>query len=250
MPFLHHPGCSSFLRPISSVAPLLPPVPERGASPRQPWLLSASHPHMLCTPSFRERLQAQVSSSLPGLPLDIVVPPHRSHSLGKPSRKLLPEPACALGPPLVTTPLPLPLGYPAPEASAHFGPQPQSSWSPDGLLVAPGHPAIPPVLLSGFGAIASLALVRQVPDSPGPSNPAEFSLSTEDRSGSHAQGAGRAAGGEVLTIFKPTRAPPPTASPGEPASPARPMGLTYEVASQLGRSLLEMWHYPLAHAAP
>ena len=28
------------------------------------------------------------------------------------------------------------------------------------------------------------------------------------------------------------------------------MGLTHNVASQLGRGLLEMWHYPLAHAAP
>lgn len=28
------------------------------------------------------------------------------------------------------------------------------------------------------------------------------------------------------------------------------MGLTYKVASQLGGSLLEMWHHPLAHAAP
>lgn len=41
------------------------------------------------------------------------------------------------------------------------------------------------------------------------------------------------------------------ASPqAEAASPTWAMRLTYNVASQLGGSLLEMRHYPLAHAAP
>lgn len=183
------------------MAPLPTPISERWASPRQPCLLSASHPHTLCTPSFRECLQAQVSSSPPGRPLFCCcfhcLPIPQAPAPWQAWQETAHEATCALGLPLVTMPLSLPLGFLAPAALAHFGVQPQSFWSPDGLLMAPGHPTPPPrnqVLLAGFLAISSLALVGQAPNSPGPSNPAEFSPSTKDKAGSCAQGAGVAAG--------------------------------------------------------